>query len=74
VFNRLSGVLVLLLVGGLYALPVRAGCISDCKDEYESDVQDCSLTNDQSEDAATLKMCLDEAQDDYRDCAQECKS
>jgi len=72
--NRLSGALLLLLVGGLYALPIHAGCISDCKDEYESDVEDCSLTNDEPEDAATHKMCLDEAQADYRDCVKECQS
>lgn len=72
--SRLSGALLLLLGGGLYALPVHAGCISDCKEEYESDVEDCSLTNDEPEDAADLRMCLDEARIDYQDCVKECKS
>ena len=72
--SRLSGALFLVLVGGLYALSVHAGCMSDCKEEYESDVEDCSLTNDEPEDAADLNMCLEQARDDYRDCVRECQS
>jgi len=66
--------LLAFLIAGFYAVPARAGCVSDCKAEYEGAVEDCSLLNDEPEDAANLKMCLGEAKDEYKSCVEECRS
>jgi hypothetical protein len=48
--------------------------MSACKEEYEDAVEDCSMAKDEPEDAADLKMCLDEAKDAYKSCVEECRS
>jgi len=69
-----SLVLVTLFIAGICVVPARAGSVSDCKAEYEDAVEDCSLVDDEPEDAADLKMCLDEAKDQYKSCVEECRS
>jgi len=66
--------LAVLVIAGSYAIPARAGCVSDCKDEYEDAVEDCSMENDEPADAANLKLCVDEAKDEYKSCVEECRS
>jgi hypothetical protein len=58
----------------LTGLPVfaSADCISDCKDQYQSDMEDCQQQNDSPDDANDLQTCVDDAHDDYESCVEEC--
>lgn len=58
----------------LVAAPVPAGCMSDCRDEYESAVEDCRLQYDDPDDADSLRICVDDAKSAYEDCAEECRT
>jgi hypothetical protein len=51
-----------------------AGCISDCKDDYNSEVESCKLLYDQPEDADDLQQCIQNAKDEYQSCIDECTS
>jgi hypothetical protein len=53
---------------------IWAGCISDCKDEYDSGVQSCKLLYDNLDDAEDLQMCIQDAKDEYQSCIDECTS
>lgn len=64
----------LLCVGFLALLPARAGCVSDCRDEYESTVESCKSTYDDPDDSDDLERCLDNAREEYQDCVSECRS
>jgi hypothetical protein len=50
----------------------NAGCISDCKHQYQSDVEDCQQQYDSFDDASDLQACVDDAHDDYESCVEEC--
>ena len=45
---------------------IWAGCISDCKDEYDSEVESCKSHYDDPEDADDLQQCIEYAKDEYR--------
>jgi len=65
--------LLVLLVGfGTSAVAIRAGCKSDCRDEYESEVESCKLLHDDPDDADDLQLCIQIAKDDYESCIEEC--
>lgn len=64
----------LLFFGFLALLPARAGCISDCREEYDSEVDSCRSQYDEPDDADDLRQCIDNAKDEYDDCVRECKS
>lgn len=64
----------LLLCGLLALLPARAGCISDCRDEYDSEVDSCRTQYDEPDEADDLRQCIDNAKDEYDDCVRECRS
>ena len=66
----LAGAITLTLV----SLPAWAGCVSDCKDEYESEIDSCKLLHDDPDDADWLKMCIESAKDEYESCKHECES
>ncbi len=51
-----------------------AGCKSDCRDEYESEIDSCKLLHDDPEDADSLRSCIETAKDDYDRCIKECDS
>ena len=51
---------------------IWAGCISDCKDEYDSEVQSCKMLYDDPEDVDDLRLCIQAAKDDYQSCIEEC--
>lgn len=55
-------------------IPVRAGCITDCKGEYYSEIDSCRSTYDEPDDADDLRQCVDNAKDEYDDCNGECTS
>jgi hypothetical protein len=54
--------------------PAMAGCISDCRDEYASQVEDCRNQFDDPDDADDLRRCIDDAKDQFDDCKDECTS
>jgi hypothetical protein len=51
---------------------IWAGCKSDCRDDYESEVESCKLMHDSPDDADDLTMCIQSAKDDYDSCVEEC--
>ncbi len=53
---------------------VWAGCKSDCRDQYESEVESCKSTYDAPEDSDDLSMCIDNAKDEYNGCIEECEN
>ena len=66
------GFFLLISLAGL--LMVRAGCVSDCKDDYDSAVEGCKSTYDDPEDADDLEQCVQSAKDDYQACIEDCKN
>jgi hypothetical protein len=55
-------------------MPARAGCISDCRDEYDSEVDSCRQRYDDPDEADDLRQCVDDAKEKYDDCKEECTS
>lgn len=51
---------------------IWAGCKSDCRDEYESEVDSCKMLYDDPDDADDLQLCIQNARDDYDSCIEEC--
>ena len=66
--------LVVFGLGFLTLTPALAGCISDCRDEYNSEVESCQLINDEPDDADDLRLCIENAKEQYDDCKDECTS
>jgi hypothetical protein len=65
--------LPLILLAASSAL-VWAGCISDCKDNYDSEVESCKLMHDDPDEADDLQQCIQDAKDEYQSCVEECTS
>jgi hypothetical protein len=61
-------VITLLAAAGL----VWAGCKSDCKDTYQSAVEDCHRLYDSPDDADDLQRCIEDAKGTYDACIEEC--
>ena len=53
---------------------VWAGCISDCKDNYDSEVESCKSMYDDPDEADDLQQCIQNAKDEYQSCVEECTS
>ena len=53
---------------------ILAGCKSDCRDEYESEVESCNRRYDDPDDADALRRCIQNAKDEYESCVDECDS
>lgn len=51
---------------------IWAGCKSDCRDEYESEVASCNRRYDDPDYADELRRCIQNAQDEYEACIEEC--
>jgi len=49
-----------------------AGCKSDCKEKYQSEVDSCHLLHDEPDEADDLRMCLQDAKEQYDNCIEEC--
>jgi hypothetical protein len=45
--------------------------MSDCKDEYDSEVESCKLLHDEPEVADELRQCIQNAKDEYQACVEE---
>jgi hypothetical protein len=65
--------LTLALLGASSVL-AWAGCISDCKDNYDSEVESCKLLYDDPDEAEELQQCIQNAKDEYQSCVEECTS
>ena len=69
----LRSVLPLVLLGASSVL-VWAGCMSDCKDNYDSEVESCKLLYEDPDEADDLQQCIQNAKDEYQSCVEECTS
>jgi hypothetical protein len=58
----------------LRPLPLEAGCKSDCEDTYQTEIEDCQLLHDDSDEADDLQMCIDDAKSEHDSCVDECNS
>jgi len=63
-------VFVLIIFG--FSLRSMAGCKSECRDGYESEVEWCKDHYDDPGDAGMLKECIDDAKSEYQLCIDEC--
>lgn len=54
--------------------PATAGCVSACRDDYDSEVDSCRSDHDDPDEADDLRMCIDNAKDTYDECIHECRS
>lgn len=66
--------LLVLTLNTASAAIIWAGCKSDCRDEYQSEIESCHQQYDDPDDADDLKMCLQDAKDQYNDCIEECNN
>jgi hypothetical protein len=74
VMNRIAfaiGILVL-LAGPQAVRPAAAGCTSDCRVEYDSEIDSCRLLYSEPDEADDLRMCIDNAKSEYDSCVYEC--
>ena len=67
-------VIFMLIIFSVFPAIAQSGCISECRDDYESEVEDCKLLHDNPDDADMLSMCIDNAKSEYDDCVEECQS
>jgi hypothetical protein len=72
--KRFSALIAAFAGFSLFPALTAAGCISDCRDEYDSARQSCLSSYDDPDDADELQMCLRNARDEYEDCVDECRS
>jgi hypothetical protein len=56
------------------SLPVPAGCMSDCRDQYTSALEDCHSEYDGPDDADDLQLCIQDAKAEYESCVDDCQS
>ena len=64
----------ILIISLASVLMIRAGCVSDCKDDYNSAVESCKSMYDEPEDADDLEQCIQSAKDDWQSCIEDCKN
>ncbi len=64
-------VFILLIFG--VSLDSMAGCKSECREDYESQVDSCREMYDDPDDADALKSCMDDANDQFESCMNECE-
>jgi hypothetical protein len=66
---------LILLLLSLFASSVLvwAGCVSDCKDDYDSALESCKSMYDDPDDADDLEQCIQSAKDEYQSCVEDCK-
>ena len=65
-------IFVLLIFG--FSLRSMAGCKSECREEYESEVESCKEQYDDPGDAGMLQTCIDDAKREYQSCIDECEN
>jgi len=70
--NKRPACLVVLILSA--ATLVWAGCKSDCKDTYQSEVENCHLLYDSPNEADDLQLCIENAKGTYDACIEECDS
>ena len=53
------------------ALSMATTAWASCRDDYESDVQQCQIMYSDPDDADDLAQCVQQAKDDFDDCVGE---
>jgi hypothetical protein len=53
---------------------IWAGCKSDCREQYDSEVESCNRRYNDPDDADDLRRCIQDAKDEYESCIEECDS
>jgi len=64
----------LILLMFLFGNIANAGCVSGCKDEFDSEIQSCKFIWDDPDDSYMLESCIDSAKSSYQWCIDECTS
>jgi outer membrane murein-binding lipoprotein Lpp len=72
--SRIKRVILHAILLTMSSAMIWAGCISDCKDDYDSQVESCKSQYDEPEDADDLQQCIQNAKDEYQSCIDECTS
>jgi hypothetical protein len=63
---------VLIIFG--FSLPSIAGCKSECRETYETEVEACKETYDDPGDDDLLRTCIDDAENQFQSCMNECEN
>ena len=50
-----------------------AGCKTDCRNDYEDEVESCRVLHYEADDADDLILCIENARGDVEDCLQACE-
>ena len=73
--RRQMKLVICLIIGVLlYGSNAWAGCKSDCRNEYDSEVESCKTQYDDPHDADELQTCMDNAKSEYDSCIHECEN
>ena len=65
----------LIMISFGFSVNSSAGCISDCKSDYESEIQSCQIMwGSDPDDDFMYKNCIDDAKSTYESCEEECMS
>ena len=51
-----------------------AGCKSDCRDDYDSEIESCKSQYDDPDEVDELRQCIQTATDEYEACIDECNN
>lgn len=62
--------LVLLLI---FVKDALAGCKTDCKDEYDSEVEDCHSMHYDADSYDERLSCIEDARGELESCEYECE-
>jgi len=52
---------------------ILANCFSDCKDQYESEVESCKSTYNDPADPYAQGKCVTKARDEFYGCLDKCE-
>ena len=66
--------LLLLLAALLVPSYSISACKTDCRDQYDSEREDCLSQYEDPDEADDLQACLQDAKAAYEDCIEECES
>ena len=70
--NTKSRYFLFLMLLTATATVVWAGCKTDCKDAYQSEVENCHMLYDGPDEADDLQHCIEDAKAAYDACIEEC--
>lgn len=72
--STMKTIAIIIATSMFIAATAYAGCKSDCRDEYESEISTCQIMHDGPDDADDLVSCIESARSDYESCVDDCNN